>query len=191
MSDGEAAERARLFVALELPAAISAALERWRLDAVRELPGVRAVRGDALHVTLCFLGWREVSEIEPIGAACASSVEGHAPPQLSLGEAAWLPARRPHVLAVRIEDPADALGRLQASLSETLSTEGWYERESRPYLAHVTVARLGRGARLRGIELARPPDSSFQADAVTLFRSRLERSGARYEPRRRIVLAPA
>ena len=60
------AERARLFVALELPEAAREALERWRASVFRDVDGLRPVAPEALHATLCFLGWRSVDEIEQI-----------------------------------------------------------------------------------------------------------------------------
>jgi 2'-5' RNA ligase len=85
------------------------------------------------------------------------------------------------VLAVRVEDPARALTGVQSVLSAALARGGWYEPESRPFLAHVTIARVARGARVRPVSLPSPPPVYIQGGAVTLFRSRTEAAGARYE----------
>ncbi len=85
------------------------------------------------------------------------------------------------MLAVALEDEGGALGRVQSTLAEALSDGGWYEREARPFLAHVTAARVGRGARVRAPELPEIAPKQFTGDAVTLFRSRLGAGGARYE----------
>ncbi len=142
----------------------------------------------ALHVTLCFLGWRLEREIDDVGAACAAAVAGWGPLALSLGDPVWLPNRRPRVLAVGIEDASDALAGLQASLSTELSAGGWYALETRPFLGHVTVARVPRGASVRAAKLPGLPTAEFLATRVTLYRSRLGPSGARYEPQRTIEL---
>ena len=134
-------ERARLFVALELPEPVRASLVDWRTRSLADVAGLRLVREEALHVTLCFLGWRAAVEIDAIAAAC-ETVSGAAAGRLSVGESVWLPKRRPRVLAVRIEDSGDALTQLEASLSDVLQAGGWYEPEARPFLAHVTVARV-------------------------------------------------
>ncbi|HTX29957.1 MAG TPA: RNA 2',3'-cyclic phosphodiesterase [Solirubrobacteraceae bacterium] len=176
-------DRARLFVALELPRNVREALVRWRerlgSDAVKRL---RPIASEALHVTLCFLGWRAEDEVSAIAAAC-TVVAAEAAPALSLGASLWLPRRRPRVLAVELEDAHAGLARVQAALSGALSAGGWYEPENRPYLAHVTVARVkgdGRDARLP--EPPAPPRLNFQASRVVLYRSRLSRAGAHYEP---------
>jgi 2'-5' RNA ligase len=181
-------ERARLFVAAELPGATRAELERWGSEAVRGVTGVRALAAESLHVTLCFLGWREAREIDAIAAACEAALDGQEPTKLSIGQPMWLPSRGPRVLAVILDDPSGNLARIQQLAGAALSAAGWYVRETRAYLPHVTLARVGRGTRVGRVELTPPPASSFAAGVVTLFRSRLGRDGARYEALHRIEL---
>ena len=182
-----AAERVRLFVALELPEEARSALLEWR-SGQASAERLRLIRPDALHATLCFLGWRSDDEIERIGAACGDTLRGLRAPGLALGEGLWLPPRRPRVLAVELSDPTKALKELQASLSDALSAGGWYTPEKRPYLAHVTVARVPARAGVRAVELSPSPRLGFLPPAITLYRSRLERAGARYEPLARMGL---
>jgi RNA 2',3'-cyclic 3'-phosphodiesterase len=174
-------ERARLFVALELPESARSVLAEWRDTPLSRVSGLRPVRVEDLHVTLCFLGTRPAHEIEEIGAACGV-VAGEPPVESAFGEPVWLPRRRPHVLAVSLSDREGVLGRLQAVLSEALVGGGWYAPESRPFLAHVTVARVARDARIRAVELPVLSAEAIQCSRVTLYRSRLSPSGARYEP---------
>jgi RNA 2',3'-cyclic 3'-phosphodiesterase len=183
-----AAERARLFVALDLPAPARQSLERWRSAALREVQGLRAVAPEALHATLCFLGWHGLEEIEPIAAACAGALAGCLPPRLTFAAPVWLPARRPRVLAVGLADPSGALARIQEAASAALSAGGWYELERRPFLAHVTVARVPGRTRVAPVGLPPVHGSEFEGASVTVFRSLLGRGGARYEPQLRIEL---
>ena len=174
-------ERARLFVALELPADVRLRLAGWRDAAVHAVPALRPVASESLHVTLCFLGWISSGEVEAIALACRG-VAGLPAAPLRVAEGLWLPPRRPRVLAVALTDRGGGLARAQAALSDALAAGGWYEPESRPFLAHVTVARVQRGARVRGAELpALDGGAEFEGSTVTLFRSRLGRGGARYE----------
>jgi RNA 2',3'-cyclic 3'-phosphodiesterase len=183
----EERERARLFVALELPLSARSALSEWRDDVLRGRSGLRAVPVDALHVTLCFLGHRWADEVAAIGAAC-DVVAGEDAVSLSIGRAVWLPPRRPGVLAVELVDERDRLGHVQATLSRALQGGGWYAPESRPFFPHVTVARVGKGTRVRREELPAPPALSLTASTVTLFRSRLGPGGARYEALHSVTL---
>lgn len=169
-------ERARLFVALELPEEVRSALVQWRPS----LPDTRLIDAGDLHVTLCFLGWRCEREIPPVWEACAR-VAGFGVARLALEEAMWLPARRPRVLTVRLGDAGGGLAATQSALSRTLHSGGWYMPETRPFLAHVTVARVAKGARRPAVELPPPPALEFAGTHVTLFRSRLSARGAHYE----------
>jgi 2'-5' RNA ligase len=180
-------ERARLFVALELPDPVRAALVGWRPSDRR----LRLVDPLALHVTLCFLGWRLQREVDEILAAC-EVVGGSPAAALALAEALWLPPRRPRVLAVRLADDGARLAAVQSELSSSLQAGGWYVPETRPFLAHVTVARVPRDVRrMRAPELAPPPELAFAGNRVTLYRSRPGSAGARYEALGSVVLASA
>jgi 2'-5' RNA ligase len=184
------AERARLFVALELPASARDILSRWRGSTLREIPALRPVPVEHLHATLCFLGSRPASQIDEIASACGV-VAGEPVLELRLGEPVWLPARRPRVLAVRLEDGSGALARVQAALSAALASGGWYAPESRPYLGHVTVARMAKDARIKPPRLEPPPAVDVHCSRVTLYRSRLGSGGARYEPLSAVELGSA
>lgn len=152
---------------------------------------MRPVRPEDLHATLCFLGSRSEDEIDQIAAACGVAA-GEPVVDLGFGEVLWLPARRPRVLAVSLSDPDGALSRLQSVLSAALVAGGWYAPESRPFLAHVTVARAGRDGRVRPVSLPAPPDGlAVRCSSVTLYRSRLGSGGARYEPLASVSLGSA
>jgi len=201
--------RARLFVALEPPVEVRETLAAWAADALSEHPKVRRLRSDHLHVTLCFLGWQPEDAVMEIvqacraaAAACQSAPRG----MLRVSQAIWLPPRQPRVLAVRlveegggegvedgVEDERDEedeprerrsgrVVRLQSHLSELLERGGWYAPERRPYLPHVTVARVAARNRMRAFDLPTPPPLSFPASRMTVYRSRLTPGGAQYEP---------
>lgn len=175
---------ARLFVALDLPDAVVEALVAWRAPLLRGRDDLRAVAPEALHVTLCFLGAQPEEAIAPLGAlveACASGLGGVG--GLALGEPLWLPRRRPRVLAVAIDDRHGQLGALQEELVTRLAADGRHDPEARPYLPHVTVARVrGREAASGGRPPPAPPSLVFDGAALVLYRSRPHPSGARYEP---------
>ncbi|MEA2146248.1 MAG: 2,3-cyclic 3-phosphodiesterase [Solirubrobacteraceae bacterium] len=172
----------RLFVALELAAEAREELVRWRSLALgRGLdPAVRAVAPEDLHVTLCFLGAQPRSALAPVLDVCAQL---GSPPAagLRLGHGLWLPRRSPRVLAVGLEDDEGRLGDVRARLSAGLAAGGWYRPEARPYLPHVTVGRVRRGAPVTPGRLLAPEPVAFAGRRVSLYRSVLARAGARYE----------
>lgn len=177
-------ERARLFVALDLPADVRGALSGWAREHAGGLARLRLVESESLHVTLCFLGSRPATEVGEIAAACREAASGLAAPALTVGEALWLPPRRPRVLTVELSERAGSDGRLaavQSALAGALEAGGFYEPERRPFLAHVTVARVQRDARPRREDIAPPERIRFTADTVSLYRSRLGQGPARYQ----------
>lgn len=178
----------RLFVALDLPPAVVAALVAWRRPLVGEGTALRPLPEASLHVTLCFLGERPAAAVAPLATlveACAAPVAG-----IALGEALWLPRRRPRLLAAALDDREEQLGALHDRLLARLVAEGWHEPDARPYLPHVTVARVrGRGAGSRPAAVPAPPPLAFEGAALTLYRSHLGGEGARYEPLARRILA--
>ena len=188
--DGAGDERVRLFVALELPGDVVSALVGWREDIIGAEPAFRAVPPTSLHVTLCFLGSLPAAAVPDIVVACGV-VAGCPAAALTVEHAIWLPPRRPRVLAVELDDADGRLADAQAALSDALHAGGWYTPEARPFLAHVTVARVRHRMRVRPRELAPPPAASerFIGSCVTLFRSRLSSAGARYEPLGSVQLA--
>lgn len=176
----------RLFVALELAGEAREALVRW-LGLVGvggagegDGPGVRAVAPEDLHVTLCFLGAQPRGAVTPVLEVCAQ-LASLPVTWLRLGHGLWLPRRSPRVLAVGLEDDEGRLGDVQARLSAGLAAGGWYRPEARPYLPHVTVGRVRRGARVTPGRLLAPEPVAFAGRRVTLYRSVLARAGARYE----------
>jgi RNA 2',3'-cyclic 3'-phosphodiesterase len=176
---------ARLFVALELPAAVRADLAAFGHAAADGDDALRPVRDDALHVTLAFLGHRDPADI-PLAATAVRETPTVAP-RIALGDPLWLAPRRPHVLTVALDDHDGALAELRAQLVDRLTDALEWTPERRRFRPHVTVARVRRGARVRR-KLPDPPRATFAAEAVTLFRSHLGRGPARYEALERVEL---
>jgi RNA 2',3'-cyclic 3'-phosphodiesterase len=151
----------RLFVALELPEPVRRATGAWAASELGQIGSLRPVRVDGLHVTLCFLGSTAGTEVEAIGACCRDACAGRGPLRLSLGGLLALPRRRARAVAVRVDDEGHGqLAELQRGLAEALAAGGWYRPEPRPFLAHVTIARVRSGARLDARALdARAPEA--------------------------------
>jgi 2'-5' RNA ligase len=183
----------RLFVALELPIPVRDALAARTAAWVAGGPlRLRPVAAPDLHVTLCFLGDQPDTAVAAIGEALGAALAATAPVRVGFGTPLWLPPRRPRVLAVRLSGP-DALTAVQARVATALAAGGWYTPERRPFLAHVTVARVpgGSGPAAPGIhDVPDVPEGRFEAGEVALIRSRLGAGPARYERLVVCTLAP-
>ena len=180
--------RARLFVALDLPEPARAAIADWRDRAIAERSELRPVAPDALHVTLCFLGWRAESDAPRIGELAAAATSGGPVPRLGPVELVGVPTRNPRLFALGLDDQADAASTLQAAVSAALAAASLYEPEPRAFWPHITLARVRRGARAGAVQAAPPPADRFTARDLTLYQSTLRPQGAHYRPLARIRL---
>jgi 2'-5' RNA ligase len=178
--------KARLFVALDLPDAARDDLVTWRAAALGGRDELRLVPPEALHVTLAFLGHLPEEEIPRI----AGLIEPPAVdvPVLAASGVKPVPPRRARLVALDLVDEDGRAGLIQGAVSDALERAGLYEPEKRAFWPHVTLARVRKGARVRDLEGPPPPAGSWQAEAVTLYRSILRREGARYEALARIAL---
>jgi RNA 2',3'-cyclic 3'-phosphodiesterase len=182
---------ARLFVAVDLPAAVCEHLAAWAREAAAGLElgsapfPLRLLNRDVLHLTLCFLGSRPVEEITAIGSALQACTAHMG--ELSVGPPLWLPPARPRSLAVAIHDDDGALANLHTAVTNALSETIAWKPERRRFRAHVTLARTrGRppeGWNLPGASSPLPatPQLRFAAESLTLYRSWLAPEGASYE----------
>ena len=174
----------RLFVALDLPATVRSELAAW-CDRVAP-DSVRRVPADNLHLTLAFLGARSQDEADAVAALLPAVTEPLG--EMTTAGALWLPPRRPGVLTVAVE--ADGrLSTLQAALVAGLGEAIGFVPEARAFRPHITVGRVPRNVRLRPPSLAEPPKLTFAAPSITLYRSRTQPGGARYEPVAIVALA--
>jgi 2'-5' RNA ligase len=184
----EAPSSVRLFVALDLPDDAREAIVAWQGRAFGgHGRAVRVVPPESLHVTLAFLGHHPADAVEAIGTAAFSRVGGLPAPELTGAGVKGVPPRRPRLWALGLDDPGGRAGAVQAAVAGPLAAGGWYEPEKRPFWPHVTVARLRARERPPRVE-ADPPALAFTASEVVLYRSRLSRAGADYEPLARMTL---
>jgi 2'-5' RNA ligase len=168
--------KARLFVALELPAEVRQAIGSLDLGALRPVPA------EALHVTLAFLGHLPESSIPAVEAGAFARLACVAPAELSVGTWKGVPPRRPRLFAVDLVDHGGRCAAIAAAVQGGLIASSLYEPETRPFWPHVTAARVRAHENPPRIDTLPPlPEATFTADSVVLYRSRPARSGARYE----------
>ena len=137
-------EDPRLFVAVPLsePARLAVADV---VDQIRagepEGRGVRWVRLDGLHITLRFLGPTPDERVADVAAAMSAAADGRVPFDVRIaGADAFPPTGRPRTLWLDLDRGTDDLTALARRLDDALAGAGW-ERERRPFRAHLTLAR--------------------------------------------------
>lgn len=167
----EGRERARLFLALPLPEETIARLVPWQ---ERQLSGGRPVTPPNLHVTLAFLGSTPVDRIEAIAAQLADAARAAERPVLTVS--GYRETRSVGMLV--LDDAEGRAGRLADDVHGRLEELGVYERERRPWLAHLTVLRFKRPPRLRP---SLPELGEVSPSEAAVYLSRLRPGGAQYD----------
>jgi RNA 2',3'-cyclic 3'-phosphodiesterase len=164
-------ERLRLFLALRLPDDVLDEIERWQHA---QLPNVRVVPRQHLHVTLAFLGHRPAGELEAIVGALREAAAGAG--EIRLTSVRYHETRSVGMLV--LEDEGGRAALLANDVQERLERLGVYRREGRPWLPHLTVARWRERPRLR----PEPPSHrTFVPSDAAAYLSRLRPGGAQYE----------
>ncbi|HKJ70553.1 MAG TPA: RNA 2',3'-cyclic phosphodiesterase [Gammaproteobacteria bacterium] len=126
----------RLFFALWPDPELQAALAERAREALGERRARRVAAGN-LHATLAFLG-----EVDAQARACAEAAAGRvsaAPFTLSIDRLGYWSRRG--LLWAGPDSQPPAVEALAADLGEALAADCGFERERRPFRAHVTLAR--------------------------------------------------
>jgi 2'-5' RNA ligase len=167
----------RLFVACDLPDETRLAVEEWQRRSLQGQDGVRL--NQALHITLAFLGDVDAAQVPALREAL-SRVRVR-PCAVAVAEPIFLPVRgAKRAVALTLVDRDGELARLQAVAALALAGTGLFEPPGRPWLPHLTVARLRRPGQpfpLQNVNIA-----GFCVVRVVLYSSLLERAGAVHTP---------
>jgi 2'-5' RNA ligase len=173
-------ESLRLFCALRLPDEALDRLVEWQLRELTEA-AVRVVPRAHLHVTLAFLGRKAAADVPRIVDALHAAATGVQQPLL---QAVRYRETR-SVGMVELGETDDRAARLADDLHRRLEALGLYERERRPWLPHVTVARFRTRPRL---EPAPPDLGAVSPSDAALYNSVLRSTGAQYEVLKSVAL---
>lgn len=178
----------RLFVALEIPAAVreklAALIEELRaLEARGAGKGARWVRAENLHVTLKFIGEAVPQKLDGIRGALAG-VRAERAVELSCRGLGFFPnEKRPQVFWAGLDASAN-LPKLAEDIDRALATTG-VPREKRAFAPHLTLARfpaprLDEALRSAIAGAAEREFGSFGASEFHLIESKTKPSGAEY-----------
>jgi 2'-5' RNA ligase len=177
----------RLFVALEIPAGVRAALQTLIANLKPICRTARWARPEGMHVTLKFIG-HEIADADTEKLAAARAVLGNVtspePVDIRYRGIGFFPeTRHPRVVWCGVHASAN-LAPLAAEIGKSLATLG-IPAEARAFVPHLTLARFktpdGVGALTQ--EAERYADSEFGSTRETrfhLFESKLRPGGSEY-----------
>ena len=181
-------EKIRAFIAVELPSFLKEELGRVEsiLKAGNTTP-VKWVDFESIHLTLKFLGDIESSRVGEIIEGIKNACVGISPFELKIKGLGVFPnPARTRIAWVGLVDSTDELSLLQRNIeSEMEKLE--YERETRKFSPHLTLARVRDQAtpderkRFGNLVTATAFSSErITVNSVSLMQSRLTRQGALY-----------
>jgi 2'-5' RNA ligase len=137
------------------------------------------------HLTVAFIGGVNHDRVDTVSDTVGAAAAGAAPFEVSLDHVGAFPNdRRARIAWVGSGEPVPAFAALCGVVRDTLTALGvTFDRHAE---AHVTLARAEGRAALPAVAAPRIPP--VYVDAVTLYRSFTEQSGARYDPLTRFPL---
>lgn len=175
----------RTFVAVELTEELRAVLVSARGSLLQGVRGARAVRPEALHVTVQFLGETPAAGVQAVYDALDRVARQTRPFDTRITRFAAAPSvSRPRVVWAAVDDPDLLFRQLAVRVGEALGPLG-FPPEERAFTPHVTVARMrsGRGdPRLTAALRDATSEAMLPVRGLTLFESVLEPRGAHYTP---------
>jgi RNA 2',3'-cyclic 3'-phosphodiesterase len=173
----------RLFVALDIPEDVRAAIASRASKLKSVCRSARWVRIEGAHVTLKFIGEAPVEKLEAIKAALRA-VAFPASFKIRFRGVGFFPGeRRPRVLWAGIEAGTE-LPALASAVETSLEPLG-IAREQREFSPHLTLARFDSPDKLAGLRAAiaaagRLDFGEAIAKEFHLYQSVLKRGGAEY-----------
>ncbi len=183
----------RLFIATSFPAAATCEMNK-RLAAVKSrLPSASWVRPESQHLTFAFLGEQDESLIAKLAPPLETRLRGISRFEAVLRGCGFFPNPRHARVGWAGLEPEEPFQEIAAAVRETVTQNG-VELDRADFRPHLTLMRLRDRWPPASIEtfektlrdFRSPP---FAVDAVTLYSSRLNPSGAIHTPVRRFALA--
>lgn len=147
---------------------------------------VKWVEPENVHLTLKFLGNITPEAVENLRVTLRHALKGYKAFEVTAGRVGCFPGggRAPRVIWIGLEGAVDLLKGIAAKVDETCAGLG-FEREMRPFRAHLTIGRVRRGSgRLRelseSVKCTEFNPLKLRVDRVNLVRSRLSPRGPTY-----------
>ena len=187
----------RLFVAVELADDVRRVAENVMRQLQRTIGDslrARWVPVENMHLTVRFIGHVQTERVPAVIDALEPPVSLK-PFDIALGQCGVFPPHGPpRVLWIGLDAGLPSLRAMHVEFNRRLAPLG-FEPESRPYSAHLTLARVkdaprGAGATARDlIRSIRVPEAHCRVNHATVFESRPSSRGSIYAPVLKVSLS--
>jgi RNA 2',3'-cyclic 3'-phosphodiesterase len=184
----------RTFIALELSQEVRAELSRLEAEIKKAEADVKWVVPENIHLTLKFLGDVDEDKIGRIKETLDGISSGIKSFEISLFKLGGFPnLNYPRVIWVGIDKGCSEVEKI-AALVEAKLAELSFEKEDRPFSAHLTIGRVKSGKNKIALKEAISSLSARPASClishITLFQSTLTPHGPIYTALHKAALNP-
>lgn len=172
----------RAFFAFDLDAPLRDAVRQVVADLGKQPHGdqVKWATPEQLHVTLRFLGETPEEQLTTASARVAEQIKTIPALTVEVGHVAAFPISRPHIIALMFRLSTE-LATLVRTIEDTVNQCGFMP-EPRPYLPHLTLARLRNAKSLPALNHGVTIPKTLMVKEVILFRSETGPRGSVYTP---------
>ncbi|HJX91070.1 MAG TPA: RNA 2',3'-cyclic phosphodiesterase [Pyrinomonadaceae bacterium] len=179
-------EQWRVFCAIELSSVVRSGIQK-HVDFLRHAaPEVQASwsRIENIHLTIKFFGSVATDRVPLISTAASRTASSFHPFTISISKAGVFPRMsQPRVVWIGVDDRKAMLAELQQRFELECSANG-FEKETRSFSPHLTIARIRKPAGARALaeanqQLGFEPESLLVEELV-VFRSELSSGGSKY-----------
>ena len=175
----------RLFIALPLPHEVEIELDRLLVLLRPKSPDVKWVTANNIHLTVKFLGDTDEKLIPRIRTAMNETVAAFQPFESVMDRVGGFPnLMKPRVIWVGGSQPIEEAIRMAAEIDRRMH-ELSFEKEKRPFKAHLTLGRVREGRSISPLatylESFKLTPIPLKLDRLVLFKSTLTPKGSIYE----------
>lgn len=171
----------RLFVAIPIPNEIKRQIADWcdHIKKSNQFPFRKWVYEQDYHITLKFLGACYPNKAEQVKQQLAEAAQGKQQFSLSLSQISFFGRKTaPRILLAETTGGMNALLELQRDVEDRMSQVG-FEKENRPYRAHITLAKnfTGHSLDYEAINASwneAVKGLSWEVNSIVLYRTELK-----------------
>ena len=177
----------RTFVAILIDKSLKKVIAEVQSHVKKLAPDVKWVAPENFHITLKFLGNVVEDALPEVVKAVEEAMRGFSPFDLAIsGVGAFPNPARARVVWVGSGEGREQLAQLASAVDRNLAKLG-FEKEDKPFKAHITIGRVKTSRFLRqlaeGIGKVDAENLGIQRiSGVAVMRSELSREGPTYTP---------
>ncbi len=186
-------EKIRTFIAFPIPDELRTKLAEVQQTIGRNLHHLKAVKPDAIHLTLSFLGDISETQVYQVGEVMDAVCQKHKPISLHCRKVGAFPnLEKPRILWAGLGGEANELAALYKDLVAGLEAIG-FPPDKRAFNPHLTLFRIKDQKQIGAIrkkveKLTKASFGEIRCDTLVLYKSDLQPTGSVYTKLKMVAL---